>query len=92
MAGWASGESIPQHNGTTPREGTMKLTPVALSTAVLVLSACGGGGDSAPAQNPAPQSQTITGVAATGAALSGATVNVVCSSGSGTATTRADGR
>jgi hypothetical protein len=69
----------------------MKLTPVALSTTVLVLSACGGGGDSAPAQNSTPQSQTITGVAATGAALSGATVNVVCSSGSGTATTGADG-
>lgn len=69
----------------------MKLTPIALSTAVLALSACGGGGDSAPAQSATPQSQAIRGVAATGAALAGATVNVVCSSGSGTATTGADG-
>ena len=68
----------------------MKLTPIAISAAVLVLTACGGGGD-APPQLTTQQSQTISGVAATGAALPGATVNVTCSAGSGTATTRADG-
>ncbi|MCO5398229.1 hypothetical protein [Ralstonia soli] len=68
----------------------MKLAPIAIGAAALVLSACGGGGDSAPQQN-SPQSQTISGVAATGAALSGATINVTCSAGSGTATTGADG-
>lgn len=68
----------------------MKLTAIAISAAALVLTACGGGGDSAPPPN-SPQSQTISGVAATGAALSGATVNVTCSSGSGTATTGTDG-
>ena len=68
----------------------MKLAPIAIGAAALVLSACGGGGDSAPQQN-SPQSQTISGVAATGAALPGATVNITCSSGSGTATTGTDG-
>lgn len=68
----------------------MKRTSIAISAAALVLSACGGGGDSAPPQN-SPQSQTISGVAATGAALLGATVNITCSSGSGTATTGTDG-
>lgn len=68
----------------------MKLTPIAISAAALVLTACGGGGD-APPQQTTQQSQTISGVAATGAALPGATVNVTCSAGSGTATTRADG-
>ena len=67
----------------------MKLAPIAIGAAALALSACGGGGDSA--SNPTPQSQTISGVAATGAAMAGATINVTCSSGSGTATTGADG-
>ena len=69
----------------------MKLVPIAIGTAALVLSACGGGGDSAPQQNNPPQSQTISGVAATGAALPCATVNITCASGSGKATTGTDG-
>ncbi len=68
----------------------MKLTPIAISAAALVLSACGGGGDSAPQQTN-PQSQKISGVAATGAAMQGATVNITCSAGSGTAITGTDG-
>lgn len=68
----------------------MKLTPIAICAAALALSACGGGGgDSAPPDTP--QSQKISGVAAVGAALPGATVNITCSSGSATATTGTDG-
>lgn len=69
----------------------MKLAPIAIGAAALALSACGGGGDSASTSPATPQSQTISGVAATGAAMAGATINVTCSSGSGTATTGADG-
>ncbi|AXW61201.1 hypothetical protein CJO94_03805 [Ralstonia solanacearum] len=69
----------------------MKRTSIAIGAAALVLSACGGGGDSTPQQSSGPQSQTISGVAATGAALPGATINVTCSSGSGSATTGSDG-
>ena len=59
-----------------------------LSTAIL--TACGGGGSSdEPAAGPAPLA--LTGVAATGAAISGQTVEAKCSSGTGTATSNADG-
>jgi hypothetical protein len=59
-----------------------------LSTAIL--TACGGGGSSdEPAPGPAPLA--LTGVAATGAPISGQTVEAKCSSGTGTATSNADG-
>ena len=59
-----------------------------LSTAIL--SACGGGGSSdGPAAGPAPLA--LTGVAATGAPIGGQTVEAKCSSGTGTATSNADG-
>ncbi|SPA22843.1 conserved hypothetical protein [Cupriavidus taiwanensis] len=58
--------------------------------AAAVLTACGGGGgDSTPTSGPA--ATKISGTAAVGAALGGATVQAKCASGSGTATTAADG-
>lgn len=69
----------------------MKLTPIAIGATALALSACGGGGDSGQPAAQTPQAQTISGVVATGAALSGASVNVTCASGSGAATTATDG-
>jgi hypothetical protein len=67
----------------------------ALSAAAL--TACGGGGDAAPADNGTgggvvtPTALTVSGVAARGAALAGATVQASCATGSGTATALADG-
>lgn len=68
-----------------------------------VLAACGGGGDgssgstsntgSGGSNPPAPTVVTtsISGTAATGAALAGATVEAKCATGGGSATTAADG-
>ena len=59
-----------------------------------LLSACGGGGDSAtPAGGgeAAPASLTLSGTAATGAAIAGGAIDVKCASGSGSTTTIADG-
>jgi hypothetical protein len=53
-----------------------------------LLTACGGGGGGG---NPAASSLTISGTAATGAAIAGGTVDVKCATGTGTATTNADG-
>jgi len=59
-----------------------------LSTAIL--AACGGGGSSdGPAAGPTPLA--LTGVAATGAPIAGQLVEAKCSSGTGTATSNADG-
>ncbi len=55
---------------------------------------CGGGSSSssdAGGSPPTPASLTITGTAATGAALAGATIDLKCATGSGSATTAADG-
>lgn len=67
----------------------MKLTPIALGIAVAVLSACGGGGDSSSSSTPStsppatttPTKQTVSGVAATGAAMQGATVTLTDAAG-----------
>jgi hypothetical protein len=56
-----------------------------LAPAALALTACGGGSD------PAPSALTISGTAALGTALAGATVDVRCSGGSASATTGTDG-
>jgi hypothetical protein len=72
--------------------------PIASLLACL-LAACSGGGDDEPAPaNPGggtpgggTPTLTLTGLVAVGAAVSGATVNVTCAAGSGTATTAASG-
>ncbi len=58
----------------------MKLTPVVSGIAVLVLSACGGGSDSSSPPAP-PAAQTVSGVAAAGAAMQAATVKLVDATG-----------
>lgn len=77
-------QALPQH-----------LAPTALAlTLTLALAACGGGSDgSTPDAVPevVPTLQTLTGTAATGAALAAAPVEAKCSGGSGSATTGADG-
>jgi hypothetical protein len=60
--------------------------PALLATAAL--TACFGGGDD---DTPAPTSLTISGTAAKGAALAGASVDVKCATGTGTATTDGGG-
>lgn len=64
----------------------MKTTQWAFLLLAFALAACGGGGSSPP---PAPLK--LTGTAAKGAALAGALVQVSCATGSGSATTAADG-
>jgi hypothetical protein len=63
---------------------TLKRLSLALASAgMLTLYGCGGGGSSATSD----VTTTFSGVAATGAALAGAKVNISCASGSGAATT-----
>lgn len=57
------------------------------SAGLLTIYGCGGGGGS----GSGGASTVITGTAATGAAISGGTVAATCQSGTGTATTNADG-
>ncbi|RQR32930.1 MULTISPECIES: hypothetical protein [unclassified Burkholderia] len=58
----------------------MKLKPVMSGIAALVLSACGGGGSSSSSP-PEPAAQTVSGVAAAGAAMQAATVKLVDATG-----------
>lgn len=58
----------------------MKLKPVVSGIAALVLSACGGGGSSSSSP-PEPAAQTVSGVAAAGAAMQGATVKLFDATG-----------
>lgn len=74
----------------------MKSKLLLTGLAAVVLTACGGGGDSAPVtQAPstpqAPASLKISGTAAVGAALANATVTAKCATGSGSATTATNG-
>ncbi|GAB7546146.1 hypothetical protein [Cupriavidus sp. 8B] len=70
---------------------------LAVAVAAATLTACGGGGDdsattgAATTTTPTTPTTKISGTAATGAALAGATVQAKCATGSGTATTAADG-
>ncbi|MDF3833535.1 hypothetical protein P3W85_11330 [Cupriavidus basilensis] len=70
---------------------------LAVAVAAATLTACGGGGDNsattgaATTTTPTTPTTKISGTAATGAALAGATVQAKCATGSGTATTAADG-
>lgn len=61
-------------------ENAMKLTPVVSGIAALVLSACGGGSSSSSSPG-APAAQTVSGVAAAGAAMQAATVKLVDATG-----------
>lgn len=65
---------------------------LAASASIGVLTACGGGGDSSSlAGPPTPASLTVSGTAATGAALAGATIDIRCASGTASTATAADG-
>jgi len=69
--------------------------PTVLSTAIL--AACGGGGDDAGSASSngtgptTPAALSLTGVAATGAAIGGKTVEAKCSTGTGSAMSNPDG-
>jgi len=75
----------------------MKSRILLTGLAAAVLSACGGGSGDGTTSTPAggsgsaPVTTKISGTAAVGAALAGATVQAKCATGSGTATTAADG-
>jgi hypothetical protein len=73
--------------------GAMRSAPIAVGSALLmtaVLSACGGGGGSGSQDVPATP-LTVSGTAATGAAIAGKTVDVKCSSGTGSPTSNSNG-
>ncbi len=64
---------------------------LALSS-TLILSACGGSGDSAsPPPPPAGSTLTLTGVVSVGPAVASAAVQITCATGTAAATTAADG-
>lgn len=67
----------------------MKSRLLLTGLAAVALTACGGGGDSAPA-TPVVTTK-VSGTAATGAAMANVTVTAKCASGSGSAVTAADG-
>ncbi|KUY55246.1 hypothetical protein [Burkholderia sp. RF2-non_BP3] len=58
----------------------MKLKPVVWGIAALVVSACGGGGNSSSSPSE-PAAQTVSGVAAAGAAMQAATVKLMDATG-----------
>lgn len=66
-----------------------------LTAGIVSLTACGGGGGSAPSTNSSVSSTssnlTLTGTAATGLAIPGAPVSGKCKVGTGSATTLDDG-
>ena len=71
---------------------------ITAAAALIALSGCGGGGGDSPATAPAPApapspapNLVLTGTAAGGAALIGATVEAKCATGAGSATTASDG-
>jgi hypothetical protein len=73
------------------------LSQLSLALAVATLAACGGGSSStvAPAagsNNNTSNALEISGVAATGAALANANISIKCATGTGSATSAADGK
>jgi hypothetical protein len=77
----------------TPRLARIRWVPALLpGTIALALAACGGGGgDTAPSQASGPVPVVLSGVAATGAAMVGATVRVVDARGQNVASSDAVG-
>jgi hypothetical protein len=70
----------------------MKLTQyIFFSLSLFTLIACGGGSRTSVGSEGGASSLTLGGVAATGAAISGGSVDVKCKTGVGSATTNADG-
>lgn len=75
----------------------MKIRLMLVAAATAALTACGGGSDAPATTSTTPPTITptvttkIAGTAAVGAALPNATVQIKCATGSGTATTAADG-
>ena len=67
-----------------------KLYSWLLASAALLV-ACGGGGSSTPLAPPPVASLTLSGTAASGLAIAGATITAKCQTGNGSATTQADG-
>jgi hypothetical protein len=67
----------------------IKTVPAMLALGILV--ACGGGGGSSAPAGGGATTTTLAGVAATGAAIPGATVQAKCNGGSGSATTASNG-
>ena len=61
------------------------------SAATLALAACGGGSGGADSGTPVVAALTLSGTAATGAAIANAPVSAKCGTGTGTATTAANG-
>ncbi|MGK5057913.1 PKD domain-containing protein [Janthinobacterium sp. LB2P49] len=67
----------------------MKTLAIVLGSCMLV--ACGGGGSGSSPAPVAPADLTVNGTAATGKAIAGAMVTAKCQTGTGNATTQADG-
>ena len=77
-------------NATLSKRWVAPATITAL--AISVLTACGGSSNDTPVDGkPTPTSLTLTGTAATGAAISGKLVEAKCAMGATSATTLADG-
>lgn len=95
----ASGQRHKQLKGIAMQLHPTRWAPTLISAAVLTLTACGGGGGGTTAGTGGGTSGgdttntvlTLSGVAATGAALSSATVIAKCATGTQTGTTTADG-
>ncbi|MGK5038369.1 PKD domain-containing protein [Janthinobacterium sp. LB3P118] len=67
----------------------MKTLAIVLGSCMLV--ACGGGGSGSSPAPVAPADLTVNGTAATGKAIAGAMITAKCQTGTGNATTQADG-
>ncbi len=73
------------------KAGHWNSTHACLVLAAAVLTACGGGGGSSDNPPTPTASLTLSGTAATGAAIAGQPVEAKCAAGTGSATTKTDG-
>lgn len=65
--------------------------PSLVLISTLILSACGGGGDSSAPVTPPGSTLTLSGVVSVGPAVASAPVQITCAAGTASATTGADG-